>query len=83
MSADDSAGPLPPGGLNELAGRLSKPQFGHPVQATDDFCECTLPGTLREAELDLFSAPRGRRALISLSGSSLRWPPQGSGCAPG
>ena len=40
MSADASAGPLPPGGLNELAARLSQPEFGHPLQATDDFCAC-------------------------------------------
>ena len=46
MSADASEGPLPPGGLNELVSRLSQPEFGHPVQATDDFCArhpCRVP----------------------------------------
>jgi hypothetical protein len=46
MSADASAGPLPPGGLNELADRLSKPEFGHPVQATDDFCRSRRAGPI-------------------------------------
>jgi hypothetical protein len=46
MSADMAGGALPGGGLNELAERLSKPPFGHPVMATDDFCEqhSTHPG---------------------------------------
>ena len=78
MSADASGGPLPPGGMNDLAARLSQPEFGHPLQVTDDFCACLLLTSLRPPTVSRHLLCRRRWSTLTDLGCALL---QGSGFA--